>query len=218
MREAKVSSTAALRKRATILLVCITIALATALPVGAQSGRRIPKAKPSEGVQPPADPEPPVAPPEEKPDTPKTSLLLVHYLPNITTTSYYTDLVKHSCAKRLSEASTVKVSVGGEMNRGEAQNRAKSGTEAYVIWLQLQNDYGDPDTLRRTHPAQLFVNFIVYKPETGKVQTQGNVYQRRRGVLPQYQVVEESLREAGREMADRILDSLNILKPSRPRI
>jgi hypothetical protein len=62
------------------------------------------------------------------------------------------------------------------------------------------------------------VNFIVYKPETGKVQTQGNVYQRRRGVLPQYQVVEESLREAGREMADRILDSLNILKPSRPRI
>lgn len=220
MRRARFFPRYALYRRATILLACAVFILMTASATGAQSGRRVPKAKPSEGVQPPANPEPPLAPPEEKPDAPKTSLLIVHYMPNIAATSYYTDYVKQGCAERLKESALVKVSVGGEMNRKEAQDRAKAGPEPYVVWFQLESDYGDPGSIHPADAYRLIVNYIVYKPETGKVQTQGRVYQRQRGSLPlpRNRFPEQTLREAGREMADRIFDSLNLLKPSSRRI
>jgi hypothetical protein len=108
------------------------------------------------------------------------------------------------------------------MNRKEAIDLAKKSSDTYVVWFELEVDmaYSDRSGIGAVPPQYLMVRFEVYTPTTGKTKTSGRVYQRPQGPggipIPGPGTSGSavySLGYAGREMADRVLDSLGIARP-----
>ncbi|HEX8183437.1 MAG TPA: hypothetical protein VF747_01760 [Blastocatellia bacterium] len=204
-----------------VIAFCALLVLTAASFVEAQSGRRIPKKPSSPDPLPPAQSEPPVQSPEPKDTKPQTSILVVKYLPHINTSNIYSDAVMSGCLKRLQESPMVKVRPGKDMNRKEASDYAKASEDTYVVWIQLEVDIADTDraSIGGVNPFSLYVDYVVFTPGTGKSKASGHVYQRNRRVgspLPRTTgVAEYSLRYAGEETADRVLDALGFSLPSR---
>ncbi len=63
---------------------------------------------------------------------------------------------------------TVKASNGGKMNFKEAQDRAKSETEIYVLWLGFVMKKGDSASVD-------YVEYAILKPESAKKVTTGRI-------------------------------------------
>ena len=222
-REVSVASSASAR-RAFVLL-----ALAFAMSAGAahaQSGRRLPNRSDSPATPPSSAPTTPVEQPAPaRPDKAKQQLLVTKYLNN-SFSNYYSDLVTRACLDRLKEAAYASVSLGREMNRKEASDFAKNTTDTHVLWIEWDyNTMGGS----QSDPSQTdsYINFSVFIPGTGKIKTSGRVhpgdYRNRAGVggvgipLPipnSAAALEFILKESGREIADRVIASLNIGRPN----
>jgi hypothetical protein len=140
--------------------------------------------------------------------------------------------------ERLSESPHVKITQEKEMNRKEAADLAKTRTDDYVVWIQLEVDVKMNGTLESDserasittiNPGCLLIGYVVFTPATGKVRNQGRVYQdeypsictgtaSRPSPLPSDREprhpVEYTLRKAAREAADRVMTALDIHLPN----
>jgi len=141
------------------------------------------------------------------------------------TSAIYPGVVIDGCLERLHESPAVDVRTGKDMNRKEASDVAKKSSDTYVVWLELQSDRtsnSPTSSMDSAYARSFYVNYVVFAPGADKTKASGHVYQRNRGVggvpypgqSPQTSSsAEYSLRYAGRETADRVLDALGILNP-----
>ena len=210
------------RVRLFAAIFCLIALAGSTYNVNGQSGRRIPK-------KPPEDREP--APPPKDETTDKTSssqpnanaipVLIASDLYDFSSnTSILTRVVEEGMMDRLREVRSVRASLGGNnTNRKQASDAAKNSTDTYVLWFQLRGESGDPT---RPSPYQeLYVDYVIFSPGTGKQKTSGHVYQRQRGGVGGVPfpptttagTVEYTLRAAGHETADRLLDALGMQMP-----
>jgi hypothetical protein len=116
-----------------------------------------------------------------------------------------------------------------EMNRKEASDAAMPPTPRYVVLLELSRERMGYDRRRDNgyYPEDVVVQYTVFSPGTGKVKTSGRVYTRRAGMnrggvglpLPVPTdgpaAAEYMLKQSGREVADRVIDSLGVVPSSR---
>lgn len=205
-----------------VSVFCALLVLTAASFVEGQSGRRIPKKPSSPDPAPSAQPEQPIESPQPKETKPQTPVFVASYLAYINTSNIYTNAVMDGCLNRLYESPMIKVRRGKEMNRKEASDYAKASEDTYVVWIQLEVDAASSDRsgVGPVNPYSLYVDYVVFAPKTGKSKSAGRVYQRDRRLggspLPRTTgVAEYSLRDAGIETADRVLDTLGFALPPR---
>lgn len=133
---------------------------------------------------------------------------------------YLYDTVLRACAERLDDSPSVKVNIANrEMNRGEAIKRAKVETESHVVWIQLRFDSGmgqsDADL------REVYLDYWVFAPTTAKVITNGRSYQQvyrgggvivmpRPGGRASLPYIEQLLKQAARDAAERILSAMDL--------
>jgi hypothetical protein len=146
----------------------------------AQSGRRA--AKPSTPVS--STPPAPVATPEgPNPDTekllapgelPAKVRLLVARQP--TSKHFHTeDQILASFVKHLNQYENIEATSIGDTKEGQAVERAKSETEAFVILMKFDIDSFQNGTIIM-NSQDLQIEYFVLAPHTGKRQTKGKVY------------------------------------------
>lgn len=215
-RTARSSSRGARSGTYCLLLLFFWVAAATA-----QSGRREPRRNESPPIQPPAhaDPDLKISTPAARKAVPR--LILAKGPPDMNASGLYSNVVLQSCADRLKRSQSVElVMAPAELNRKEASDRAKAETETAVALVELKFDAVSPQDDRIgadiNHPEQLYIEYSIFTPGTGKIKSSGRVYQRHpRNVsipgpasAPYY-----GLDEAARETADRILAGLGAPSP-----
>lgn len=202
-------------------LLLLTICLAWAGPstARAQSGRKLPdwnKKKPD--TPPDKDKDATDQPAQQEAPKPAIPLVVVRNFPDISTSTILTDITVDSCVKRLNESKGFTVSTDQNMNRKEASDRAKAMTNGYVVMIELDVDTMNPEYtgIGPVNPYYLYVSYIIFTGGTGKIKGQGHVYQRSYagpGVglpSPTSTAAEYRLQQAGRETADRILQSIGV--------
>jgi hypothetical protein len=140
----------------------------------------------------------------------------------MTTIPYYlADTVLDECIRRLGESSDVIVRPAGQhLTRGEAAKLAKAEKERYVVWLQLGNDLAGTTSQNRNGPNELWVNYVILEPGTGKTKQSGKTYHsiyktgnvgvsgpssRQSPVYSEY-----AIKQSAREAADKILEAFDI--------
>ncbi len=204
------------------LSILIIVSASTIGP--AQSGRRLPKQKPSSETPSKADETQPeaAAPVEEKN---KTRVVVVKHLPHMNSSAIYSDMVVQECVARLRQAPTLNVTQGKDMRRKDASDYARESEDTFVVFIQLDVETGDTEDPRVSigpvPSSMLYVDYILFEAGTGKQKTAGHIYQHRRapgGPLPgrvptSTGDAEYRMRHAGRETADRVLDALQITLP-----
>jgi hypothetical protein len=210
------------RRHSVALLTALSLLVLSAASVAAQSGRRAPKTAPV----PIPTPSPETTPSRKKaPDGPALSVVVGiddDAFSNIPL--YFNGSVLGSCVDRLRDEPGVKVYVAERsMNRSEAVKRAKAEKESYVALLHLR---GDNMAGSSTSLSDVFIEYVVFAPTTGKVVATGHAYQqayRNRGVVlgpgtsGSSVYTEYRLKEAARDAAERILNALRAAPPlSRP--
>ena len=207
----------------------VLLALSLAMLSGAaqaQSGRRLPNRSDPPPTHPSTAPSIPAEQPAPtKPDKPRQQLV-VSKSTSDSFSNYYADLVVRSCLDRLKEGANASVSLGREMNRKEASDLAKAATDTHVLWLEWDFDrMGSSASSQSQYNS--YINYYLYTPGTGKIKTSGRVhpgdYRNRTGVggvgipLPvpnSAASLEFMLKESGHEIAQRVIDSLNIGRPN----
>jgi hypothetical protein len=202
------------------IVLCLSLLLLIGSIATGQSGRRLPKLPPKPvETTPPKEPTPeenqPAKPQNKEPLIP---VIVAHQLPNIMSSHMLTNAVIEGCLERLQKSTGLRAQFGREMNRKEASDLAKASADTYVLWLQLESDsfYSDRSNTGRNDVQSYYVNYVLYTPGTGKNRTQGHVYQRQRGVLPIPRgglAGEYTLKLAGRDLADKVLNALNLPLP-----
>jgi hypothetical protein len=206
--------------RASFLALVALLVAVSAGTVFGQSGRRAPRSS-----SPAPTPTPEAQPVDKKPvaET-KPALTFVVGIDRLAVfvdiPTYFHDSVLRACGERLDASPSVKADIASrEMNRGEAIKRAKAETESHVVWLQLRFDSGrgpGQEDLR-----DLYLEYLVLEPTTGKTVTSGRTYQqlgRTGGVIMMpmpggragLPYTEQLLKQAARDAADRILSSMNL--------
>jgi hypothetical protein len=199
-----------------IITFCALFVLTAVSLVEGQSGRRVPKKPDSPDPRPPAQSEPPVIQAEPKDEKPRIPVMVVKYQSLIGSSSMYSNDVAEGCMRKLQGSTMLKVRAGKDMNRKEASDYAKASEDTYVVWIQLEVDSAysrNSDGIGYVNPYSLYVDFVLYTPGTGKSKTSGHVYQRRgtTGGLPRTGGgAEYSLRYAGEETGNRVLDALGL--------
>ena len=211
------------QRAAAAMFVCVLLLLSAAPISQAQSGRRPPKQPTAPDPLPPKAEEPPVKPSSDQNSTSKISVKVVWHLSYISSSTIYSRTVQEACLERLSQSVSIKpTAVGDELNRKQAIDMAKGSADTYVLWFELEVDsaYNDRGGIGSVPPQYLTVRFELYTPTTGKAKTSGNIYQRPRGpggvTLPGPGTSGSaiySLGYAGREMADRVFDTLGVARP-----
>jgi hypothetical protein len=207
------------RKLQFIFLLALSLLLPSA--AHAQSGRRSTR---ESSKTPPTTPSVSGPKPvEKKPDTAQRLQLLVGINGNavFATVPYYLyDTVLDNCIRRLGEAEIVfATSAGNRMARGDAIKAAKLEKSRYVVLLDIGDEYADAGKQVKNGQNELYVDYVIFEPQTGKVKQSGRAHQRiyqtgRGGVLspkknsPIYS--EYALRQAAREAADRVLAAFDI--------
>lgn len=205
-------------------LISLCILLLVSSPISrAQSGRRPPKRPTSPDPLPPKQEEPPIKPSSDHDSEPKIPIKVVWDHAYIASSTIYSRTVQEACLERLSQSGSVRATTASdEMNRKQAIELAKRSSDTYVLWFELELDsaYNDRGGMGSVPPQYLTVRFAVYTPTTGKTKASGHVYQRPQGPggLPipgpgTSGSAIYSLGYAGREMADRVLDSLGVGRP-----
>lgn len=205
---------------ATSVIIGFLLLVGSASISPAQSGRRPPKRPTSPDPLPPKQDEPPIQPSSDQAGKPKIPVKVVWHSSFVASSTIYSRTVLEACLDRLSKSGSVTATgSSGEMNRKQASDAAKASSDTYVVWFELEVDHAyDRGGMGNVPPQYLMVRFELYTPTTGKSKTGGNVYQRPQGPGgipipgPTSTSAFYSLGYAGREMADRVLDSLGILR------
>jgi predicted transcriptional regulator len=205
-----------------IMTFCALFVVVAASLVEGQSGRRVPKKPESPDPRPPAQSEPPITPSEPKEEKPRTPILVVKNLPYMNSSNIVSSIVMEGFIERMQQSNAVKVRPAGkDMNRKEASDIAKASADTYVVLIQLDVDpiYSSREGVGYVDPSTLYVDYVVFTPGTGKTKSSGHVYQRRGAIggsplpVPTPRTAggtEYTLRNAGRETADRVLDALGL--------
>jgi len=195
------------------LVIGVLCLLFIAVPVQAQSGRRQVKPPPAAAPVPTPTPEPS---PEAKKKEEAELVFLVASERNSMYTNiplYYYEVARRACGDRLRTRSTADVDVAErDMTRGEAIEKAKSAKKTYVVLLSLTFD-----NMSNNH-EDVQLDFLLLEPMTGKVVLTGRAYlnsNRKSPVIINPGRVsglyrEQLLRDAGQEVADRILRKMKI--------
>ena len=212
-------------RRFAAVLFCSMLFMTAVSVVPAQSGRRPPKQPTSSDPIPSAQPEPPIQSPTRDQSFPRLPILVVKFLPNVGTSSIYSNIALDGCLEELKRSPAVEVSSSKDKSRKEASDFAKASNDTYVVLIQLEQEIVDTEhqsvMVTGGDPRTLVVSFVMFAPGTGKVKTSGRVYQgtTRGGVgqpVPGTRgIVDYELRRCGRDAADRILDVLNLPRPQR---
>lgn len=208
--------------RLAALFICALLLMSFSSVSQAQSGRRPPKQPKSPDPLPSKQEEPPIKSSPEQ-DSKQIIVKVVWYIQTVNLSTYYVKKVQEGCLEQLSHSGSVKAASGEDLNRKEAIDIAKGSTDTYVLWYQLEADAltADPSAINAAQLHNLYVRYEVFTPGTGKTKTSGRVFQRPQGPggvpLPTGTPAsaEYSLRYAGREMANRLLDTLRLPHPDR---
>jgi len=202
------------------LIIASLFVLFSALPLFAQSGRRLPNSKSIPTPTP--EPEPtPTATPEKQ----KYSFALVVGMDRgsgfISAPLRFYQTALDACVDRLERSSAIKVvAVHRDMSRGDAVRGAKSDKESYVVWLQLRTDGFGADRGINDY-GEIIIEYTLLEPRTAKQIASGRAYQRaarkgnvvlgptRTGRTSELQA-EYLLKLAAQDAADRILEALNL--------
>lgn len=159
---------------AALLLLAIAAA-----PCAAQSGRRI---APKRTAPPPVvelmPPSPDAPAPEPVPDDQKIPVSTAKYRSSFGMRADVCEAVVVACARELGESSIARPSPGGDLNRKEAIDLAKRGTQSFVLWFQFSFDLldDDPAAVSRRDDVLLVANYVLFEPGTAKIRTQGKIY------------------------------------------
>jgi hypothetical protein len=196
-------------------LTCLVIIAFCAVSVHAQSGRRQTKPAPAAPVPTPTPEPTPI--PKDNQKAPEL-LFFLGADRNASFSSvplYYYNVALRGCADRLRAASSAGVEITEwDFGRADAIKKAKSDDKTYVILLELKLD-----AVGRSYD-DLELEFVVFAPTTAKVVTSGRSYlsgdragplvvgRRTRGAGAVFR--EQLLRQAGEEVADRILKALHL--------
>jgi hypothetical protein len=196
-------------------------------PAAAQSGRRAPKSSSAPAPTPP----PQAAPVEKKPAAETRAALSfivgIDRVANFTSIpNYLNDSVLRACAERLDDSPSVKVNVANrDMNRGEAIKRAKAETESHIVLMQLRFDGGT--SVGNEDLREVYIEYWVFAPTTAKIVTNGRTYQQmyrgggvivmpRPGGRASLPYIEQLLKQAARDAAERILSAMGLPGRSLP--
>ena len=204
--------------RAFAFTFAIIFALSCAATAAAQSGRRAPKSSPAPVAAPTPEPTPaPIASEQPKPVL-QFVIGIDRYdsFSSISIASYNAAL--RSCAQRLDKSPLVSVErVERSMSRGEASNRAKAEKSAYVVWLRVREDEMSSNTTGT--PNNVYIEYVVFAPTTGKVVSSGSAYPRKRGIIPNSRTSgingDSEIIEAARAVANKILAAMQTHIPRR---
>ena len=169
--------------RAFAFSFAIIFALGCAVTAAAQSGRRAPKS-PAPAAAPLPEPTPAPVAASERPKPVLQFVVGIERYDNFSSVSIASyNATLRSCADRLDESPSVSVErLERSLSRNEATNRAKAEKTAYVVWLRLRED--DMSSSPTGTPNNVFIEYVVFAPVTGKVVSSGSAYPRRRGILP----------------------------------
>ena len=215
------------QRRLTCLTALFTALLTVAATAGAQSGRKPPPKRTDspplivtgESSQPAEQPAP------EKRAKALTQIFVVRSQGDYAMPGYYIDAVAQSCSDELRSGASASVTMGKEMNRKEASDHAKKSTDTYVLWLSLEYDrFASQQT--NSYQDGIYIDYTLFAPSTGKPKTSGRVYpgdrRNRVGVggvgiplpVPKSGAgTDYLLRESGREIAKRVISSLDLVRP-----
>jgi|GEM_PF-724331 len=209
-----------------LLLAAAVLLLSHGSTASGQSGRRPPKKSESPDPLPPKQEEPPVKPPEDKSKS-RIPIKVAWYLRDVMESTTVAHIVESGCLERLSQSNSVSATPTDDVNRKQASDMAKASTDTYVLWFEFEYDTSSLQQPRGgldpSRAQQVSVRYEVFTPGTGKTRASGHLFQRVRGPggvpLPipgpgSTAAVEYSLRYMGREMADRLLDALNLPHPA----
>jgi hypothetical protein len=140
---------------------------------------------------------------------------------------YFADTVLEACARRLSEPAGVKVTAGPRtLTRGDAIKAAKAETARFVVWLQVGNSSTDSGRQATGSTDEYYVNFLLLEPASAKVKQSGRVMGGGRRAGPvgvgvpasrSMLYLEQLMKDAGRQAAERILSALGIKDTEWPR-
>lgn len=201
------------------LYLIVALVAVSACAVHAQSGRRQPRTTPAAPVPTPT-PEPTPTPKQEKEDPGISFLVGIDRSGSFASYPFsFYDAVLQGCSDRLSAHSSAKVSVIGELSRGEALKKAKAETTAYVVLLQLKQEAMSSSSSNSYD--QLEIEYVVFAPGTSKIATSGRSYPNanRKGPLiigptgrgsTSAVYTEQLLRYAAEDAAERILKALHL--------
>ncbi len=182
----------------------------------AQSGRSA--RKPIPLPSPPAEPSPtPVATEAKKPE-----LMFIVGMNRFNDTAKIpggtANAVLRACANRLDDPEPVAADISSSpMNQADAVLRAKSENEAHVVWLRLRPN-NISGAAGSNDPENLYLEFSVFAPRTGKEVKSGRVftsYRARTVVLgPKVStiVTEGYMLQLARDAANIILNHFHIRK------
>jgi hypothetical protein len=139
---------------------------------------------------------------------------------------FLSETIRDTCADRLRKSNAMKVDVATRgMSRSDAIRRAKSETQAYVVWLQIDTDSDANRTSSAAWtPETLYIRYMIITPVTAKLKASGRtatVYRTGRGSvidrIPSSRggglYSDWALKQAANEAAERILDAFKISVP-----
>ena len=204
--------------RAFAFSFAIIFALGCAVTAAAQSGRRAPKS-PAPAAAPLPEPTPAPVAASERPKPVLQFVVGIERYDNFSSVSIASyNATLRSCADRLDESPSVSVErLERSLSRNEATNRAKAEKSAYVVWLRLRED--DMSSSPTGTPNNVFIEYVVFAPITGKVVSSGSAYPRRRGILPGSRPSgingDSEIIEAARAAANKILAAMQMHIPRR---
>ncbi len=85
--------------------------------------------------------------------------------------------VTRNCANRFNDAPAARGTVSGQnLSRSEAIKQAKAEKTSYIVWLQLKSNSKRFDPGVYDDPNDVYLQYFVFEPQTGKQMSQGNTY------------------------------------------
>jgi hypothetical protein len=231
MRKLKIQDERLAAQKLCGFCACVLLLMLASAGAGyAQAGRRVQPPKNDPPV--PKAAEPAAIVKKAQPEAASISLLVGSYSsPMRLLPMAAEDLLQGAVVQRLRDSKSLKLGVEESMSRGEANKRAKAETEAYILWLELKSDAMDfdPTGRRNARTEDLYIQYVVLEPKSGKVKAQGNVHLRptssgRIGGIgigrslprcyPQpMHTAEFAIIEAGIETAERIFHAFSLSNP-----
>ncbi|MEP6569755.1 MAG: hypothetical protein ABJC10_08280 [Acidobacteriota bacterium] len=194
--------------------LCAAFVVMCAPGIGAQSGRRGNKPAPPLPVPTPETPTA-TATPKEKIKPAFTFVVGLDRTGDFSRISLNAfSGVLRNCSGRLSKPASVAATVAShDMSRADAIRKAKEEKLAYVVWLQLRpNSFSAQPG---SDPYDVYLQYSVFAPITGKQETSGNTYPeayRNKRIRVPTATTEGDyyLNQAARGAAERILDHFHV--------
>jgi hypothetical protein len=211
---------------ALVLFLVFVFLVFPASLIQAQSGRARSTAPPPSSTP----SERPASASPTKPNPTRLSILVTKYIGSANL-AIWTDAAFRGMVQRLTESLDLIVEKEKELTRKQAIDLAKMKTDQYILWIKLEVDVPDTEKAAITpiNPGCLVIFYELFTPDSGKVKTLGKVYQPGyqsvctggvynpspfpSGPTPKHLPAEMTVKQAGRETADRIITALDLPLP-----